>query len=282
MTRSGLPAVSHEAVGIGGTDALNLRVSVGVLVRVLFRHPHTGAWMLALERKATLYKEEEVNRITVSAQPFGGAVRILDVHALRNVIGEFNFDSHRSQAERDFRLFIRPEVWPHLRAFCLAHLSPDAGLVLDSDPGRELREEFHDTLGVELQADQYTCTPVGLAVQGSPQVTSNPRARGYPTARIYRLFEAVITDPVVGQALIENSSGQSDRDVRAKAEQDAQVGGKGRANAVLALPVAALRAFYISLALEDRNAPVIFEGHRLEETVPLVLEGVEIPKYVRG
>ena len=282
MTRSGLPAVNREKMGVGATNALSLRVSVAALVRVLFRHPHDGAWMLALERKAILYAGEGGGRVELRTQPFGGAVRILDVDALHSVIGAFNFDSPRSRAESDFRLFIRPEAWPDLRALCLAHLSRDDDRVLDSDPGRELQEELFDTVRANLRVDQYTCTSAGLVVEDDPQATDNPRARGWPTARIYGVFAAVITDPALGQALLAGSERTADRDVRAWAKQETQSGGKGRANAVLALPVGALTAFYQGLPLEVRNAPVDFESHRLEETVPVVLEGVEIPKYVRG
>ena len=282
MAQSGLPAVNREKMGVGATDALSLRVSVAVLVRVLFRHPQDGAWMLALERKATLYEGEGGSQVELRTQPFGGAVRILDVDALHSVIGAFNFDSPRSRAESDFRLFIRPEAWPDLWVLCLAHHSRDDDTVLDSDPGRELQEELFDTVRANLGVDQYACTPAGLVVQDAPQVTANPRARDWPTARIYRVFAAVITDPALGQALLAGSEGTADREVRAWAVQDAHAGGKGRANAVLALPVAALTAFYQGLPLVARNGPVEFEGHRLEETVPVVLEGVEILKYVRG
>ena len=37
--------------GIGATNELSLRVSVAMLVRVLFKNPRDGEWMLALERK---------------------------------------------------------------------------------------------------------------------------------------------------------------------------------------------------------------------------------------
>ena len=33
--------------GIGATNELTLRVSVATLVRVLFKHPNNGEWMLA-------------------------------------------------------------------------------------------------------------------------------------------------------------------------------------------------------------------------------------------
>ncbi len=79
--------------GIGATPDLSLRVSVATLARVVFKHPLTGELMLALERKATLHE----NKIEVKSQPFGGAIRILDVDAIHDLIGDFHFDSKRSR-----------------------------------------------------------------------------------------------------------------------------------------------------------------------------------------
>ena len=47
-----------------------------------FKHPLNGEWMLALERKATLHETEHEHVIEVKSQPFGGAIRILDLDAL--------------------------------------------------------------------------------------------------------------------------------------------------------------------------------------------------------
>jgi hypothetical protein len=268
-------------VGIGATDVLSLRVSVGALVRVLFWRPGDGEQMLALERKATMYKTARGSQIAVRAQPFGGAILILDPCSLVDEIGKFHFDSPVSRSERDFRLFIQPAHWPTLRAFCLAHLNRDDDPVLDSDPGRELREEFNDALKITLRADQYSCVPAGLVVQDEPLVTDNPRAWGYPTARIYRVFEAFITDPRLVQTIMDNCQRVSELDLRALAEKDAALGGQGRANAVLALPVKALRDFYTALPLEQRIGPVIFDAYEIEETVGAVLEGIGIPNYER-
>src|SRR5262245_18079785 len=98
----------HEEIGMGATEVLSLRVSVATLVRVLFKHPFNGELLLALERKATLHETENSRVIDVRSQPFGRAIRILDVNRLRDGNGDFHFDSVHSQADRDFRLFIRP------------------------------------------------------------------------------------------------------------------------------------------------------------------------------
>jgi len=68
--------------GIGTTNELSLRVSVAMLVRVIFKHPNNDELMLALERKATLRQTEHERIVEVKSQPFGGAkelVRILHV-----------------------------------------------------------------------------------------------------------------------------------------------------------------------------------------------------------
>ena len=68
---------STSEIGIGPTDELSLRVSVGALARVLFEHPRDGEIMLALERKATVLHSEGGQVVDVKSQPFGGALRLL-------------------------------------------------------------------------------------------------------------------------------------------------------------------------------------------------------------
>jgi hypothetical protein len=71
--------------GISATSELNLRVSLATLVRVVFKHPGNGEWMLALERKTT----RRENKVEVKSQPIGEAIRILDLDAIRELIGDF-------------------------------------------------------------------------------------------------------------------------------------------------------------------------------------------------
>jgi hypothetical protein len=269
------------SVGIGPTGALSLRVSIASLVRVLFTNPRDGTAMLALERKATLNETAQGHVVEVHAQPFGGVIRIRDVKALQALIGAFQFDSERSRVEGDFRLFIHPSIWPALRELCLERLGREYDPVLDSDPGRELVEEFFDALGIELLADQYVSQASGMVVEDQPHVTGNLRARGYPTARIYRVFEAWITDPPLAQVLLDNSEGVSDQALCERALRDAGSGGKGRANAAFALPLRAVTSFYVGLSPNERNQPVNFEGHQLDEAVAAVLAGIRVPKYQR-
>ena len=260
-------------------NELSLRVSVATLVRVLFDHPQNGAPMLALERKATLTDEPGGQRVYVRAQPFGGGIRLRDPAPLRNLIGDFQFDSERSRAEDDFRILIRAADWPAVRQFCLEHLAGADDPALDADPARELSEEFADALAVDLQPGQYQARPVGLVVADGPAPTHNPRAPGAATARIYRIFEARLLDPALAQALLASSARVSDEDLRQQALAEARAGGRGRANAALVLPLNDLAAAYLALRPEVRAAPLAFDGHLLDGNVPAVLDGVPVPEF---
>ena len=263
--------------GIGATSELSLRVSVATLVRVLFKHPSNGEWMLALERKATLHE----TKVEVKSQPFGGAIRILDLDAIHDLIGDFHFDSERSRAEQDFRLFIRPSNWSVLREFCIQHLSRVDDPILETDPARELEEEFVDALKINLKADQYFSKPVATVVEDEATPTENIHAIGVPTVRVYRVFEAFITDASLAQTMIKNSESLSDQNLHKLALKDSQNGGKGRANAILALPLKRITDVYLDMPPQERNTPILFEENRLDETVPIVLEGITVPKYQR-
>jgi hypothetical protein len=267
--------------GIGATDELRLRVSVAALVRALFEYPKDGELMLALERKATLFESEHGRVVEVKTQPFGGAIRIHNMSALQDVVGDFHFDSEGSRSEQDLRIFIRPANWKEVREFCLRHLSQLNDSVLESDPRRELTEEFADTLKIRLKQDQYIYGAIGTIVEDLPSSTANAHARGFPTVRMYRIFEARILDPALAAAMIESSESWSDQGLYELAMQDARTGGPGRANAVLTLPLNEINAFYRALTLEARNRPVFFENHQLDETVAAILEGVPVPKYRR-
>jgi hypothetical protein len=267
--------------GIGATKELSLRVSVATLVRVLFENPNNGELMLALERKATLHQTENGGVVEVKSQPFGGAIRILDLRALRDLIGDFHFDSERSRSEQDFRIFIRPSDWEVVREFCIQHFNHFDDPILETDPGRELAEEFADALKISLKPDQYIHKPIATVVEDDPAPTENIHALGYHTARVYRIFEAHISDFSLAHAMLTNSESIPHRDLCALALEDAQNGGKGRANAILALPIKRISDVYLAMSPKERNAPILVEENRLDETVPAVLEGISIPKYQR-
>jgi hypothetical protein len=62
---------------------------------------------------------------------------------------------------------------------------------------------------------------------------------------------------------------------------DARKGGKGRANAVLALPLKSITHAYLAVTPEERNSPIFIEQNQIDETVPALLEGIQVPKYQR-
>ena len=263
--------MNHKA-GIGATQELSLRVSVATLVRVIFKHPTNGELMLALERKATLHE----TKIEVKSQPFGGAIRILDLNAIHDLIGDFHFDSERSRSEQDFRLFIRPSNWSALREFCIQRLSRADDPILETNPARELMEEFADALKINLRPGQYVSQPVSIVVENEAAPTDNIHAKGIPTVRVYRIFEAIVLDSALIHIIMENNERISHENLCALA-----LNGKGRANATLALPLKQLTDHYVAISPKERNAPVLFDENKLDETVLAVLDNIPIPKYQR-
>ena len=266
---------------VGSTNDLSLRVSVATLVRVLFTNPNNGVRMLALERKATRRETENRHIVELKSQPFGGAIRILDVNKLGDGIGEFHFDSEHSRAEEDFRLFIRPSGWPAVREFCIQHLSHDDDPVLETNPTRELAQEFAEALKVDLMPEQYVCERMGTIVENEPSPTGNFYTKGAPTVRVYRIFEASITDASLAHVLLNTSMNVSDQKLCELALEDAQQGGNGWANAALALPLKRLSDFYFSIPPEARNSSVTFEKNLLDDTVSIILDSITGPKYQR-
>lgn len=266
---------------IGATDELSLRVSVATLARVLFENPRDGDMTVALERRATLRETQGGYAADIRSQPFGGAIRIRDLNAVRDLIGDFHFDSVRSREQQDFRVFIRPSSWPALREFCYQHITRDHDTVLETDPKRELAEEFEGALGINLKPEQYTFIPLATFDQSEATPTTNICATGYPTVRIYRLFEVSIKDSAVVDILLENSRSTSDQSLFGLALEDAQNGGKGRASAVLALSWKHLHEVYRAIPPDQRTSPVLFRRDILDGNVSLILENMSVPRYRR-
>ncbi len=272
---------NHHDIGVGATEELSLRVSVAALVRLLFDSPEDGRAMLALERTATLREIEGGPEVTVRAKPFGGGVRLSNPPALQELIGHFHYDSERSRRERDFRLQIQPASWEKVKKICLEHVQEPGQGILDPSPERELAEEFEDTLQVRLTPDQYHLKPRGMIVEELPGATDNVRATGRPTVRIYYLFEALIKAPEFITMMLANSRRYSDRDLQNLAWQDARQGGKGRANAILALGLAELKEIYRSTPMDRRGGPIRVGSYQLDGNVLAILEEVDNPKYQR-
>ncbi|MEJ2707204.1 MAG: hypothetical protein P8074_06285 [Anaerolineales bacterium] len=264
---------------VGPTNELSLRVSVATLSRVIFPRPGDGVTMLALEHKATVIPGASELQVAVKAQPFGGAIRISNLGEFIKQIGDFNFDSQLSQFEQDFRGYIQPSNWEAVREFCLRNLGDEDSRDLDSDPSRELVEEFNDTLGIQLQPHQYTLAPVTIVVENEPAPTTNLRASGNPTARIYRIDEVQIHDPNLARKMMANSKAHPGEVLQRLALADAQKGGRGRANAMLVAPVEEIRSAYLGIPPERRGAQLPFKDSFLAGNVAAVLEGIFVPKY---
>lgn len=271
--------IDSEAIGVGQTDELSLRVSVASLARIVLADPEDGTSLLALERKATLIPEKEL--VTVKAQPFGGALRIRTLLPIKERIGDFHFDSERSRSEQDFRIYIRPSAWDAVREFCVEQFCSPGGTVLESSPERELVEEFDDILGMNLSPNQYCCKLLWTVLENEPAPTGNVLAKSYPTVRLYRVFEVRITDANMVRAMISNSQHYSDNALGELAREDARNGGAGWANAMLIIPNETLLSFYAAMPEKQRNSPVRFEGFHLEPNVTTLLDGVLAPKYRR-
>jgi hypothetical protein len=273
------PANSQPNIGVGPTEGLSLRVSVATLDRVVFQRPADGTLMLALERKATLIDDADRRRVYVRAQPLGGAVRILKLDALREVVGGFRFDSKRSEAEQDFRLLIQPVAWEAVKQFCIHHLRDPNDPVLESDPRRELVEEFAECLQVDLRPYQYVYHPVGFVTENDPTATGNVYSRGAPTVRIYRIFEVRLVDDSLCQTIVTTSERYSDVALQTLAMNDAQNRGEGRANSVLALPLNLILDSYFGISPVKRYSPRLVGGHQLDTSVLAILENVDVPQF---
>lgn len=272
---------NHYEIGVGATEELSLRVSVAALVSMLFDSPEDGRTMLALERTATLREIEGRPEVTVRAKPFGGGVRLINPQALKGLIGHFQYDSKRSRRERDFRIQIRPASWEKVKEICQEHLKGTEKGILDSSPERELAEEFEDTLNVRITPNQYHLKPLGIVVEDLPSETDNMRAEGIPTVRIYFVFEARMKASEIITMILANNRRYSDKDLQEMAWKDVQQGGRGRANAILALGLDDLKDVYRSIPTDRRGGPIRVWGHQLDGNVLAILEEVDTPKYQR-
>lgn len=261
------------------TDAVeNLRVSVATYDQVLFPHPENGTTELALERKATILRGGSFN---VRAQPFGGGVRILDPNPLKQILGEIQFDSERSKQEQDFRILIPPAKWEAVKQYCLEHLGNLEDPEIESPPDRELIEEFEETIQVDLKPNQYSVEPLGFVVEDHPVWTENWYARGYPTVRVYRIYKVQLIDAALCEFVLAASQTASDQDLGKLALEDLQMGGRGRANSILTLPLDAVVDAYRTLPPEARYKQIVVNSYKLDESVLAVLGEVEVPQYQR-
>jgi hypothetical protein len=260
------------------TEIKQLRASVATFNRVLFQHPDTGMQMLALERQGTVLDDGSVN---VRGQPFGGGIHILNPTPLQKIIGKIQYDSERSKNEQDFRILIPPSKWELIKEYCLRHLKDEEDIDLETEPDRELTEEFFETIKAKLNPGQYTVQPQGFVIENSPVRSENAYARGQLTVHLYRIYEVQILDPVLSRILLTISQMYADEDVAALARQDLDNYGQGRFNTVLTLPLGSIMDSYLALAPEARYREVTVEEHVLDESVLAILPDVDVPQYQR-
>lgn len=268
-------------VGVGPTDKLSLRVSVATLSRVTFNHPDTGDLMLALEHKAHSHSSNNPSDVFLQAQPFGGGARLLKPAAWADQLGGFHYDSQRSREEDDFRIFIDPERWPALKRRVVAEASLSNSQLLDSDPARELEEEFEETINWDLKPGQYRLHRFGFAIEDEPVPTHSWRAPGSPTARIYCLDEVTITEDNLIGSMLAASQEQTPEALLRQARQRAAAEAHGRANGLFIAPLAVIRQSFLSVEPTTRDQPMPYGGTTLSSNVVVLLERVDSPKYQR-
>jgi hypothetical protein len=260
------------------TEVKQLRASVATYNRVLFHHPDSGIPMLALERQATVLED---GRVSVRGQPFGGGIHILNPTPLQRIIGKIQYDSEQSKKEQDFRILIPPSKWELIKEYCLRHLKDEEDIDLETEPDRELTEEFFETIKVKLNPGQYIVQPQGFVIENNPVRSENAYARGQLTVHLYRIYEVQIVDPTLCRIMLTISHLYTDPDVAALAQQDLDNYGKGRFNTILALSVESVREAYLALPLEERYREITVEHHALDESVLAILHDVDVPEYQR-
>ena len=62
---------------------------------------------------------------------------------------------------------------------------------------------------------------------------------------------------------------------------DAQISGRGTANAILTLPWKRLQGVYQAMHPAARNVPFMFEGNELDVTVSAIFDEITVPRYRR-
>ena len=267
--------------GVGPTTEFNLRVSAATLSRVTFSVPDRAETLLALEHVATVLSNPSDPEVRVRAQPFGGAVRLLDPSWLHETAGGFHFDSERSRSEGDFRVFIRDSSCSRVLRHCREELMRAESGVIDADPTRELVEEFVDSLGFQLQPRQYSLQFKGLVLEDQPTATESVRAPGQPTVRLYTIHNVIIDDDNLCRLLARLQGRQSTVALRKATLDDVKAGGRGRANGILVLPLAKVRDAYQALSPQERGEPMGLAGTVLDGNVPAILDHLSVAKYER-
>ena len=266
--------------GVGPTEEMSLRASVATLARLLIPHPGSGETLLALEHKATAQIRDGEPSAHLQAQPFGGAVRIPSPTALQEKLGQFHFDSARSKAEKDFRIFIEPSQWPALKKLVIDELNQGRSPIIDPDPRRELEEEFQDALDYSLRPEQFSAERGRVVVEDEPVPTGSWRAHGRMTARIYCIYQVELLDQALPNLLLNASQQHPGAALLHLAKQRAQQDGHfGRANGILLAPLEEIEMFFRRLDSDTFGESLSYQDTTLSDNVAAVLDEIPCPKY---
>jgi len=171
----------------------------------------------------------------------------------------------------DFRILVQPSSWDKIKQICRNHFNGTEYGILDHSPERELEEEIESCLNLKIRQDNYTAQLADLFIEDEPQKTKNMRARGFSTVRIYYIYEARLKNPELIRMILENSKRYSEADLQDMAWQDSRQGGRGRANAVLALPLHELKDRYSSIPGGTNRGSVHFNEHLFDGNVWAVI-----------
>ena len=108
------------------------------------------------------------------------------------------------------------------------------------------------------------------------------RARGVPTVRVYYIYEAWIKSAeLINKIVLTDTKRYSDEHLREMAREDSKRGGRGKANAIVTLPLDDVMDRYTSIPLERRSEPVRVGQYQLDGNVPAVLRNIDHPGYQR-
>ena len=122
---------------------------------------------------------------------------------------------------------------------------------------------------------------MATVVENDPTPTDNVHAEGFLTVRVYRIFEVILSDSTLIDTMLANSEMISNQKLCKLALKDAQNGGKGRANAILALPLNQIHALYSTVPFIERNTAVFIEQNLLDRSVMAILDNLTEPTYQR-
>jgi hypothetical protein len=105
----------------------------------------------------------------------------------------------------------------------MQHFDNPGDPVLESDPGRELAEEFCETLKIDRRPGEFIVRYVGTILEDHPSPTENAQARGHRTVRLYRIFESRIRDAFLTNRLMMTAEKYTDDHLRERAAKDGRM-----------------------------------------------------------